>query len=346
MTSLPLAITGTGMVTGVGLNAPASCAAIRCALDNFQETRFMDDGGEWIIGSEVLLEQPWRGKTKLIKMAAAAMRECLEEHKQLNPQSTPLLLCLSEHERKGRVIDDDNQFFLDLQEELGLEFHEKSQIIAKGYVAVAVALKHAQSLIQEIKVGHVIIAATDSLLVGPTLSHYEKNDRLLTSTNSNGFIPGEAAAALVVEPVYTKPENQLICEGLGFGVEHAHVDSEEPLKADGLMAAIRASLNDAGCDEGDLDFKITDASGEQYHFKEASLAFSRIDRTHRKEFDIWHPADCIGEVGAAMGAVMLAVLKAACKKGYSKGNHILAHLGNDDGKRSSMIIAWRTVEAQ
>src|SRR6185437_4907763 len=105
MSGFPLAITGTGMVTGVGLSAPASCAAIRCAIDNFQETRFMDKGGEWLMGCEVPLEQPWRGKTKLIKMAAAAITECLASNKQIAPKSTPLLLCLSENERKGRVID-------------------------------------------------------------------------------------------------------------------------------------------------------------------------------------------------------------------------------------------------
>lgn len=344
MTALPLAITGVGMVTGVGLNAPASCAAIRCAIDNFQETRFMDNGGEWIMGCEVQLEQPWRGKTKLIKMAAAAINECLANNKQIVTKDTPLLLCLSEHERKGRVIDDDNQFFLDLQDELGVEFHEKSRVIAKGHIAIGVALKHARELLQEFKVKQVLIAATDSLLVAPTLSHYEENERLLTSQNSNGFIPGEAGAALVVEAVHAKPEHQLICHGLGFGVEKAHVDSEEPLRADGLTAAIKESLGDAGCDESILEFKITDISGEQYYFKEASLAFSRIDRTKRKEFDIWHPADCIGEVGAVMGVVMVAVLKTACENDYSKGNSILAHLGNDDGKRSSMIFAWQTVE--
>ena len=59
MTAQPLAIVGSGMVTGVGLSAPASCAAIRCAIDNFQETRFMDSGGEWLLGCEVPLEQPW-----------------------------------------------------------------------------------------------------------------------------------------------------------------------------------------------------------------------------------------------------------------------------------------------
>lgn len=345
MSTFPLAITEAGMVTGVGLTAPASCAAIRCAIDNFQETRFMDKGGEWIMGCEVPLEQPWRGKTKLIKMAAAAINECLTNNKQILPKATPLLLCLSEHERKGRVIDDDNRFFLDLQDELGVEFHEKSRVIARGHVAVAVALKHARQLLQEFHVKHVMIAATDSLLVATTLSHYEENERLLTSQNSNGFIPGEAGAALVVEPVYAKQEPQLICHGLGFGNEKAHVYSEEPLRADGLTAAFKQSLHDAGCAESILEFKITDTSGEHYYFKETSIAYSRIDRTKRQEFDFWHPADCIGEVGAGIGVVMLAVLKAACEKGYSEGNHILAHLGNDDGKRSAMIMAWQTVGA-
>ncbi|MEQ1777419.1 MAG: hypothetical protein ABL863_02620 [Nitrosomonas sp.] len=342
MSSFPLAITATGMVTGVGLSAPASCAAIRCAIDNFQETRFMDSGGEWIMGCEVPLVQPWRGRTKLIKMAAAAIQECLSGIQHVVPQSIPLLLCLSEKERPGRVFDDDNQFFLDLQEELQLQFHPKSRVIAQGHVSIAVALKHARELIQELKVSHVLIAATDSLLVGPTLAYFEDKERLLTSQNSNGFIPGEGAAALVVEPVTENQGNRLVCTGLGFGVELAHVDSDEPLRADGLTAAIRESLGDAGCEMSDLDFRITDISGDQYYFKEASLALLRTLHKPKKEFDIWHPADCIGEVGAVMGLVMVAVLKTACEKAYSKGHCILAHLGNEDGKRSSIIFIWRT----
>ena len=329
------------MVTGVGLNAPASCAAIRCAIDNFQETRFMDNGGEWLMGCEVPLEQPWRGKTKLLKMAAMAIRECLQDNPQIHPKATPLILCLSEHERKGRVIDDDNQFFLDLQQELGLEFHEKSRVVARGHVAVAVALKHARTLIEELNATHVLIAATDSLLVGPTLAHYEEHERLLTSNHSDGFIPGEAGAALVAESGVAKRENQLVCCGLGFGVEQAHVYSEEPLRADGLVAAIRESLDDAGCDMGDLDFRITDISGEQYYFKEASLAVLRLLRKRKEMFGIWHPADCVGEVGSALGAVMLIVSKLACEKAYTKGNQILVHLGDDDGKRSAMILSWQ-----
>ncbi len=343
MSNLPLAITSVGMVTGVGLSAPASCAAIRCAIDNFQETRFMDNGGEWIMGCEVPLEQPWRGRTKLLKMAAMAIRECLQGNPQLNTKATPMLLCLSEHERKGRVFDDDNQFFLDLQEELQLRFHEKSRIIAHGHAAAGVALQHARRLIQELGCSQVLIAATDSLLVGATLAHFEEHERLLTSNHSNGFIPGEAGAALIVEP-YRGQKNQLVCTGLGFGVEKAHVYSEEPLRADGLTAAIKEALDDADCEMGDLDFRITDISGDQYYFKEASLALLRTLRKRKESFDLWHPADCIGEVGPVIGLVIIIFLKAAFEKNYSKGNKLLAHFGDDNGKRSSVIFAWQQGE--
>ncbi len=341
MNNFPLAITGVGMVTGVGLNAPASCAAIRCAIDNVQETRFMDSSGERLMGCAVPLEYLWRNKDKLLKMATLSISECLKGNKQINPEHTPLLLCLSERERKGRVIDDDVQFLGDLQNELGVKFLKQSRVIARGHVGVAVALEQARLMIQELGVHHVLIAATDSLLVGPMLEHYEEYDRLKTSTNSNGFIPGEAGAALVVELGKAKQDNQLFCCGLGFGVERAHVSSDEPLRANGLVAAMKASLEEAGHGESILDFKITDLSGEQYYFKEASLAFSRIDRTKREEFDLWHPAECIGEVGTAIGLIMIGVVKAACEKGYSKGRVILAHLGNDDGERASMILACR-----
>jgi 3-oxoacyl-[acyl-carrier-protein] synthase-1 len=340
----PVAILGCGMMTGVGLTAEASCAAIRCGIDNFQETRFRDTSGEWIMGCEVPLVQQWRGETKLLRMAAGAIAECLESSRHIVPESTPLLLCLAEAQRPGRIVSDGDRFFRKLEGELHVRFHEQSRVIARGHVSAAVAVKRARWLLHELNLRHAIVAATDTLLVGPTLCHYEEKERLLTSTNSDGFVPGEAAAAFVIQPVQCQQDNQLICCGLGFGVEKAHIDSEQPLRADGLTQAIQEALRDAGYDESILDFKIFDASGEQYRFKEASLAFGRIDRSTRTELDIWHPADCIGEVGAVVGPVMIAVLKSACEKGYANGSHILMHMGDDDGKRSCMIFSRRRSE--
>src|SRR5947209_10402408 len=99
----PLTIQGTGMVTPVGLGASASCAAIRCAIDNFSETRFHDKGGEWIVGSQVPLAQRWRGLAKLVNLVVPAIQECLVHAGSLTPEMIPLLLCVAEKERPGRL---------------------------------------------------------------------------------------------------------------------------------------------------------------------------------------------------------------------------------------------------
>ena len=79
MSALPIAILRAGLVTPVGLSAPASCASFRAKLTNPSETRFIDSGGEWIMAHQVPLEQPWRGLTKLAKMAAMAIEEALDD---------------------------------------------------------------------------------------------------------------------------------------------------------------------------------------------------------------------------------------------------------------------------
>ena len=190
------------------------------------------------------------------------------------------------------------------------------------------------------KAPRVVIAATDSLLNWPTLSYYEQTDRLLTERNSNGFMPGEAAGALLMG-ASSGQAGELLCTGIGFGHEAAHIHSEEPLRAEGLSQAVKAALADAGCQMHHMDYRITDNSGEQYYFKEAALALSRTLRVRKEEFDIWHPAECTGEVGAASGATIIALAQAACDKQYTKGPNILAHMANDAGQRAALTLQHR-----
>jgi 3-oxoacyl-[acyl-carrier-protein] synthase-1 len=250
----------------------------------------------------------------------------------------PMLLCVAEHDRPGRLNGLDDELLRELAKQLGLDFHpEYSGTIAYGRVGVAVALSRARALLYERGVEHVLVAAADSLLTGPTLAAYEAQGRLLTAQNSNGFIPGEAAGAVLVG----RESADLFCLGLGFAEERVTVASEEPLRGDGLANAIKKCLADAGCEMHDLDFRITDISGEQYYFKEAALALSRTLRRRKEEFDFWHPADCIGETGAASGTAALAVALAASRKGYAKGPSVLFHSGTDAGQRAAAILRAR-----
>jgi 3-oxoacyl-[acyl-carrier-protein] synthase-1 len=329
------------MVTGVGLNAPASCAAIRCGIDNFSETRFMDQGGEWIIGSQVPFEQSLRGLPKLVHMAAPAIRECLGHSGNVTPEMIPLLLCVAEKRRPGRLEGLDEQLFRDLEAELGVRFHPRSAVIARGRVAGALAVVNARQLIYEEHLPLCIIAGVDSFLVAATLAGYEKKSRLLTSQNSDGFIPGEAGAAVLVgrHGVDGSGVGELHCLGIGVGQEKATIESEEPLRADGMVQAFEAAFKEAGKTLADVDYRITDSNGEQYWFKEAALAVTRTLRVHKEQFEIWHPADCVGETGAAAAPCALGVALAAARKCYAPGRGAVCHFSDDDGERLALVLA-------
>ncbi len=335
-----LAVLASGMVTGVGLNAPSSCAAIRCGINNFQETRFMDRGGEWITGSMVPLEKPWRGLAKLKHMVVPAIRECLAAINGVKYENIPLYLCVAEKDRPGRLAGLDEQLFAEIEEELGATFHPQSSVIAEGRVGSVRAIRQAMEMMGRGQVSYCIVAGVDTFLVAETLSAYEDKMRLLTEENSNGFISGEAGAAVLLSPAGSVSESGMIVQGIGFGTEKATIESEEPLRADGLVQAFREAFLTSGLSMEDMDYRITDANGEQYIFKEGDLGVTRTLRKHKGEFDIWHPAECIGEVGAATVPCIVSVAEASARKGYSRGDNVLCHFGNDNGDRAALILTY------
>lgn len=336
MSERPLAVVRTGTVTSVGLSAPAACAAIRSGLTNPSATRFMDSGGNWINSHTVPLEPPLRGLPKLTHMAAMAASECLHDIPREQWSQIPMLLCVAENDRPGRLHGLEDQLLPDICKLLdGAQLSSASRIVAHGRVSVAVALLHARKLVYEENVPAVLILAADSLLFWPTLQEYDRQDRLLTERNSNGFIPGEAASAILVTRPTTSAHLAIV--GLGLATESASIDSEQPLRADGLSRAIMDALADAGCELHQLDFRISDISGEQYYFKEAALAYSRTLRQRKEDFDLWHPAECMGETGSAIGPIMIAVAEAAVRKAYAPGPGILLHASNDGGQRAAIV---------
>jgi len=336
----PVAVLATGMVTGVGLTAPATCAAMRAALDGFKETRFMNTEGEWVIGCPVPMDPPLRGLAKLTQIAAGAIRECLGFAQGEKPEAIPLLLCVAEKQRIGRVVGLDDRLLSDIQAALGVRFHSSSRVLARGRVGGVVAIDLARRIMADERVTRCLVAGVDSFLVGPTLSHYEAQDRLLTPKNSNGFIPGEAGAAVLIGLAGPPAAAELRCSAVGFGRERATINTEEPFRADGLVDAFRALRQDGGVSLNDADYRYTDCNGEQYGFKQDRLAITRMMRIIKARFDHLHPADSIGEIGAAVGPCVFGLALTAARKGYAPGRGVLCHFSNDDDDRAAVIFRF------
>lgn len=339
-----LELTGAGMVTSVGFTWPTACAAIRCGLDRFEDTRFKLDG-EWVVGAEVPLPGSPRGAAKLLTMAVTALDEALEQLPPGRPADTAWVVCLSEPNRPGRPHDLDRLFMRQLwaqlldPERLGV-----SQLLT-GVVSPIRGLEWIEQMISSGRASHGIVTAVDSLLNTTTLGALHRMRRLLTTDNSDGVIPGEAAAAIVVSPP-TTTQGQLELLGVGFGQAPAH-GSGAPITGRGLASACERALTAAGlrtparCGFADIDYRLTDLDGEQRGFQEAVLALARVMRARKQALELWHPAESVGNVGVATAPLLLGVALAASRRRYAPGPGVLVHVSPANGTRAALVLHER-----
>ncbi|MBZ9708669.1 3-oxoacyl-ACP synthase [Mesorhizobium sp. ESP7-2] len=337
--STAIDIASIGMVTAVGLDAPSACAAMRARLDGFQETRFVGSGGGWLIGAPVPLPRNWIGEKRIAHLAAGAICEAFESVPQARGK-TALILCLPEQDRPGRPVQDNSVLLRRIAEIVEVEPHIRSRIVAHGRPSGHVALDHARKLLAAREVPYVMIAGVDSYLTAPAIAHYLNQRRLLTPDNPNGFIPGEAAAAILCTQ---SKSGGFRLFGLGLSREVASIYNGQdlPLRGDGMTAAYSAAFDETGIEMNRLGYRIADLIGEQYWFKQSALASLRLLRGRHDFQDIWSPGESVGNVGAAVGPLMIGMAWTAAQKGYAAGNPVLIEASNDAGACGAALLAAR-----
>jgi len=290
--------------------------------------------GDFVQGAEVRFQNPYRGARKLVEMAGNAIRDCLANSSRVLPKRLPVVICLSD---RASFAGDKS---VEITSELGNWLDADGEFLfyaMRGGRAVGVsAIEKARRLLNS-ETPCCLVVGVDSLLNTRDLITFHGQRRLLTGKNSDGFIPGEAAAAILLS-ISPPSGKALHLRGMGWAEEKVTVLTEEPFRARGLSQAIKSAISDGTTGYEEIDYRICDANGEQYVFKEATMALTSTLRFRKPEFDIWHPADCIGEIGAATVPCCLAVSLMAFRKGYAPGPGVLAHFGNDDGFRAAVTL--------
>ena len=220
-----LDIVSIGMVTAVGLDAPSACAAMRARLDGFQETRFLGPGGDWLVGA------PGAAAAQLDRREAPRPHGRRRDRRGLRrrargPRPTAaLILCLAEEDRPGRLAPDAPRL-PPASPRSSASPPDRTRIVAHGRPSGHVALDQARKLARRPATApYVMIAGVDSYLTARRSPTTSPQDRLLAPDNPNGFIPGEAAAAILC----ARPgAGALRLLGLGLAREPAHIYNGRP----------------------------------------------------------------------------------------------------------------------
>ncbi|MDA8587055.1 3-oxoacyl-ACP synthase [Rhodobacteraceae bacterium] len=337
---MTLVVQAAGMVTAVGLDAASSCAAMRARIDGFAETRFVGSDGNWMIGAAVPLPRNWIGQKRMVHLAAGAMVDILDSVPDLS-QDDALILCLAERDRPGKPVIDIARFAEELAHVTKTSSKIRTRIIENGRPSGFAALQQAEKLIAEGKANRVLVVGVDSYLTTRTISDYRSKKRIMMADNHNGFIPGEAAAAILVG----KGKHGLRLSGLGLAREEAFIYNQleqdgldRPLRADGMVAAYRQAFEASKTQLGGIEYRISDLIGDKFFFQQAALTTLRLERGRSEFQDLWSPAESLGNVGAAVVPIMIGQALYASQKGYSMGSPLLIEASGDEGACAAAVF--------
>jgi len=328
-------VNAAGLACPIGLTWPSACAAMRAGITRKRLSPYRDDQGREIVASYVLdrLSEDSLIEERWLFFLAHALRDATRGRGLHVLEDLPIFLTLPSTRSGGTY--EPGWVSSALSQRLGVKlFAANVHVLSGGASGGFVALQTGRASAQAGR--PCAVAAADSLLSAARLLPLAQHERLLVEGNSDGFIPGEAAAILMLSQEKRGALARLC--GVGFGLEPSLFSNEVPLRAEGLIAAAREALSDAGLRLTDLDFRLSDAAGESFFFKEQSLLVTRLLQERKQEFPLWLPAETLGNTGAAAGLCSLLWAMAAWERGYAPGPRALACAGNEQGNRAAVVF--------
>ncbi len=343
-------ILAVGMMTSLGLTAPRTAAAVRGGIDRFQSSEYIDLRGapitmalvpeaempplDLFFSNEEQTDEDFKlppdgrirrppplthRETRMLRIAGAAFGECLARERRIEP--VPLFLATPEQlpDLPPPIGPD---FLEHLATQTGIPFDTKrSRLLPRGRAGGLVALREALDRLPLLADGRVIVGGVDSPRDADWLDKLDEDDRIRSSEALDGFIPGEGAVFLVLgSPGTAKREKRsplAFIDGVGLGQEKGHRYSEEVYRGDGLDAAFRA-LFTATPPPAPVRTVYAGLNGEHFNTKEWGVSFIRHSERFIEGFRLEHPADCLGDLGAALAPALLALAAIGLEQGYRK----------------------------
>ena len=362
---MTIVVSGLAACTPAGLHARSTCAALRSGIGNVGEltTHSIDSelfdkepmtGGrvptEWLRGEPE--EEQWPGHERfgiplpppgdtrvppgierVLELCGLAISEIRHDADldQMQPGEYRVYVGLNELEPAPVVVDE-------LRRRLGGD-PERYATETSGRAAGLSLLEQA---VKELRAGTIqgaLVGGVDSLIRQPVAEKLDGERRIRSATAPEGFNPGEAAAFIYLEPAASAQQRGRTIYATVSAVavaEEPSAGTEKPNRATGLGKALRAVRREASL-EG-MPLVVCDLNGERPRAHEWMLAATRALGDLHGDEEVWHPADCLGDSGAAAGVVDLVWAAMALHRGYAPLPRALVWGASDGALRAAAVL--------
>jgi 3-oxoacyl-[acyl-carrier-protein] synthase-1 len=347
MAANSVVVVGVGMTTPVGLTTAETAASVCSATMLFAETPIHDRRSEPFILAEVI-EGGLPGlrkevaaapgltsrEARMLRLATMPLRECLKSLKP-GPVAPGLVLALPELQT---TLPLDGQRFLQLlaQQTEGSFNPKQCAATHVGRAGGLAAIGQAAETIRQGKARFMLAGGVDTYRDPYVLGTLDLEKRVKSSVHLDGFIPGEGAAFALLASAEAAAAAELAplvrISPVFQAVESGHLYSKEPYRGDGLALAIE-KLAASGAAGAPIAEVYSSMNGESHWGKEWGVSFIRNRAVFTPDHSTHHPADCLGDTGAASGPIMLGLVVHGLQNQYRRGP-CLIYCSSDRGQRA------------
>lgn len=345
-----VAIVRIGMTSAVGLSAQQTAAAARAGISGYRQSSILDVDEERItmafvpeadlpelspnLGSAGLSAR----KTRLLRLASLALPECLGAERR--PEQVPVLLAVPDG-HPGLSFSMGPDFLDRLTEQSGIAFDvKKSRLYPNGRAGGLLALREALARLRSGAADRVVVGGVDSHVDLMLLATLVEERRIRADGIFDGFTPGEGAAFLLLmrQESALREGRKIIAlvNEAASADEPGHRYSEEPYRGEGLYQAFRQVF--AGVSSSDpVRTVYAGLNGENFSSKEWGIAHLRHRARFADNVRIEHPADCLGDTGAALGPMMIGLAALGMQRKYRR-SPCLVWCSSDKAERAAALL--------
>ena len=346
----PLAITAMGALSAAGATAAETFGSTRAGVAGFSEHPFFESlssDPEWVPGEPLLaascpeLGAGVEGAARLMTLALPALQELGQQARlrrdDLRRSALLLALPVRDSIASGWALED--QFVPELCRLTGMTEFRCSETFRSGHTGMFEATARAHALLSAGECEHCFVVGVDSYLSPRRLEEWDRTWRLRSERNADGFIPGEAATALLIElPAAAQRRGAALLstiEALSLGREAQPLDGPEASSGAGLCQVLREVVPPGQS----ARWVCCDMNGESYRAFEWGLAQVRLAGALAGMQVLDHPADCLGDVGAASGGVLMGHVTARYNRPAPPTDDAVLWASADDGTRAAMRLS-------
>jgi len=349
-----IAITGLGITSSLGMNAMQANAAIRAGIKSMTALEYYQwlgcpPGEENSVGINIspvpTLDPFLDGQERICQLGVSALSQLVHSG-QFEPEwclNSGLFLALPEVDKVINSWSFNQSFIEELVERTQLNNFKLSKYNQFGSTGVFYALSEAADILNQGVLDFCIVGGVDSFLLKERLELIDKQWRLKTPRNIDGFIPGEGATTILLETVeHAKQRGAKILallDATGFAVEENTFASNKNSTAKGLTSAIRDVLAIKELPlEHIFEHVHCSLNGESYYASEWALVKSRLGKQFDDMKDFTHHASSCGELGAATGGMLIANATSALLSDSQACDEALLWTSADNGQRMALNL--------